>query len=264
MDQDQRQRPTRCLQRRPTVDPAELQEWKSKAKSRVLPAESLQDGTWLLTVAEENFQACTSMCHSQPRCPPRPLTWASCCSGSEGVRFCTEAINKIYEGQSGWAKTLIHKFSCENNTDKQNWIAAVDRHADGTMNRISEVFEARRAGSTQAPITEEDDDDDGGEPHDCDEHEMSSSSSSSRSKVAGGQDPKDDNDCSGTKDAASEKDAVSDVDMDESPDEPICIFRSIMDMGCAEAECVAHKKKCPIPTVDILVVGIYQNETRKA
>lgn len=114
------QLPTRRLQKRPTVDPSELQEWKAKAKSRVLPAESLQDGSWLLSVAEENFEVCSSMCQTQPKCPPRPLTWGSCCSGSEGVRFCAEAMNKIYEGRFGFSKILIHRYSCESNTEKQN------------------------------------------------------------------------------------------------------------------------------------------------
>eukprot|EP00439_Symbiodinium_sp_Y106_P053539 s300_g7.t1 len=238
------QLPTRRLQKRPTVDPSELQEWKAKAKSRVLPAESLQDGSWLLSVAEENFEVCSSMCQTQPKCPPRPLTWGSCCSGSEGVRFCAEAMNKIYEGRFGFSKILIHRYSCESNTEKQNWIAAVDRHADATMNRIQENFEARRAGSTQAE--DHDPSKDAGSS-DGDEHDSSESSSSSGSSSQSA--------ASSQAREAATSDAVPDVDM--GTDEPVacCIFRNILDMGSAEAECAVHKKKCPIPTVDILVVG---------
>ncbi|CAE7359426.1 unnamed protein product [Symbiodinium necroappetens] len=67
------------------------------------------------------------------------------------------------------------------------------------------------------------------------------------------EEPKEDNDDK-SEAGASEMDAVSDVGADE-PAQPVCIFRNILDMASAEAECVVHKKKCPIPTVDILVVG---------
>ncbi|CAE6953498.1 SSRP1 [Symbiodinium sp. CCMP2592] len=156
-------------------------------------------------------------------------------------------MNKIYERRFGTSKILIHKYSCESNTEKQNWIAAVDRHADATMNRIEENFKATCAGSTQDEDHEasngNDADSRDGDEHDSSESSSSSGSSSKSAASSQANEPSE----------AAAADAVPDIDT--GTDEPVCIFRNILDMGSAEAECAVHKKKCPIPTVDILVVG---------
>ena len=55
---------------------------------------------------------------------PLELSWASCCSGSEGVHYVVEAMNKALS-QFNVDVRFTHKFSCESDKRKRAWIKTV-------------------------------------------------------------------------------------------------------------------------------------------
>lgn len=69
---------------------------------------------------------------------PRCLTWASCCSGSEGPVFCMQAINsaaKAFPGLSPFCFT--HAFSCEKDGENRKWIANASALAAETVQSLT-------------------------------------------------------------------------------------------------------------------------------
>ena len=126
----------RSLQRSATVDPSTLEAWLSKGKERSIQAEELQAGTW---PARENAQVAVRMTE-RPLFPERSLTWGSCCSGSEGVRFCFEALN-VVAAELGYKTSFRHIFSCESNDEKKNWIQMVNRCAPACMASIKSALD---------------------------------------------------------------------------------------------------------------------------
>ena len=253
----------RQLQRRPTVDSALLQHFRDEGKKRELAAESLQDGSWLLKVASENYDSCHRMCGgAQQLLPPHSLTWGSCCSGSEGARFCTEALNLLYRSKGGPEMSLVQKFSCESHTEKQKWIAAVDRHAAATVQKIAgahSVQDLLDGQSEQIPddahsvqeVKDSPGNGDQGGPSDSDTSRSTSSSSSS------------DDDCGNAASAPGLESAaeVAEASLRKQTLQPscqledVCIFRNIADLGNEVADCVTHNKPCAVPAVDLLIIG---------
>ena len=116
-----------------------------KASSRCCSAEAIRNGSLLRLLADENvasFQK-LSLGSSQPSEPSAThgsalafgpvanrqendlkLTWASCCSGSEGPAYAIQAINDVCRAR-GLKVRFEHTFSCESNKDKRKWIAQV-------------------------------------------------------------------------------------------------------------------------------------------
>ena len=102
----------------------------AKASSRVLSAQWLLDGSALPKCATENLEGFAKL-YSQELGPeavskmsPQRLSWASACSGTEGAYYVAEAINSSFE-KAKIPISLEHKFSCEQQKDKQKWIHAV-------------------------------------------------------------------------------------------------------------------------------------------
>lgn len=105
------------------------------ASSRVtLPADIVEGGL-LPKLASENlasFQAVLPPGHSRAlgrvedaaEVYVPQLTWASCCSGSEGIHYVMEAANKAM-ADAGVLVRFKHKFSCEIAKPKQKWINMV-------------------------------------------------------------------------------------------------------------------------------------------
>ena len=220
--------PGRVLRPQPTVDPASLPAWREKGQERALKAESFQDGTWLLQAARENVSTCSQMSRGRPWKPPCALTWGSCCSGSEVVRFVAEILNvlsdeNLAEGQKS-EPVLVHKFSCESNPEKQKWIMAVDRHANAT---VKDIVAAEKNQSEMEPPAAQPRSPASHAKSDCRDCSSDSSSSSSASSGEG------------------ELCASSGV----------CVFRDIQDMGKSSADCIAHNQRCAVPAVDVLVIG---------
>ena len=106
------------------------------ASSRVTSSQDVVDGALLPFLARqnlENFKTALSFGDSlvplgvpgQSRGPEAlDLTWASCCSGSEGVKYVVEAAN-LAMAEQGFSIEFHHKFSCEISKPKQKWIKAV-------------------------------------------------------------------------------------------------------------------------------------------
>ena len=101
-----------------------------KASSRVLSPESLLDGAALLSCALENLQGFQDLfpaslgAEAVASMPKVKLTWGSACSGTEGAFYVAEAINRSFKHLK-MPLHLSHKFSCEQNKDKQRWIHTV-------------------------------------------------------------------------------------------------------------------------------------------
>ena len=106
------------------------------ASSRVTRSQDVVDGTlspFLGRQNLENFKTALSLgdplvplgVPGQSRGPEAlDLIWASCCSGSEGVKYVVEAAN-LAMAEQGFPVEFHHKFSCEISTPKQKWIKAV-------------------------------------------------------------------------------------------------------------------------------------------
>ena len=187
----------RELRSRPTVDPDSVDAWRAKAQSRTLSADSVQSGRWLAEAATENFETCRGMTSGRLPKIPKCLTWASCCSGSEGPVFCMQAINsavKAFPGLSPFCFT--HAFSCEKDGEKRKWIANAAALAAETMQNLT-------GGTAQQQK------------------------------------------CQGCCHSGSASHAAA------SP----CLFVDICELGGDVADCAAHGQKCPVPQVDLLVLG---------
>ena len=92
----------------------------------------------LAEAATENFETCRGMTSGRLPKIPRCLTWASCCSGSEGPVFCMQAINsavKAFPGLSPFCFT--HAFSCEKDGEKRKWIANASALAAETVQSLT-------------------------------------------------------------------------------------------------------------------------------
>ena len=139
---------SRNLKPAPTIAPDSIEKWMEEGRSRTMSPESLRDGTWLLQASEENAQSCRDMSGRQamPLRPLRSLTWGSACSGSEGVRFCFEALALLALSQGSQVR-FEHAFSCESNPDKLQWIAAVNALAPQVMASVQE-----KAGRTPSGV----------------------------------------------------------------------------------------------------------------
>ena len=209
------------------MDPLELESWMEKGRSRLLRSEALHDGTWLLQAAQENTHVAADMT-GRSIWPSRSLTWASCCSGSEGVKFCFEAL-RIIAGEMGQHLRFRHVFSCESNKEKMQWISMVNSCTKECMHKIKKKWQGGDSPRHEGPQDE-------------------------------------------------------DEEAEESEDDP-CIFMDICQLGGDHASCAVHGKQqrattkasgrdstkvsdrargdqyqlalgnCPIPQVDILILG---------
>ena len=259
--------PGRVLRAQPTVDPSSLAEWRDKGKARVLPAESLQDGSWLLKAGRENAATCAAMTRGRFWKPLCALTWGSCCSGSEGMRFVAEALNVLHaeslaDGQK-FENVLTHKFSCECNAEKQKWIMAVDRFAESTLKQVAKAEAKAKAGSAQdgtGPGAVNLEPSATGEGDRGDEVGSNKSSSSGTSAEKA----KSSSAEAGSDSAPMSPMSVSSAEGALSEQEPVCLFRDIQDMGKPVADCVVHNQPCPVPTVDLLVIGTSCKDMSKA
>ena len=103
-----------------------------KASGRVCAASHISDGSLLPRLAKENLHGFATQFPKEhlalgpveQRKQELSLTWATCCSGSEGVHFVVEAMNEAMRDH-GLKVHLKHKFSCEANKDKRAWIRQV-------------------------------------------------------------------------------------------------------------------------------------------
>ncbi|CAE7228141.1 SSRP1, partial [Symbiodinium natans] len=129
----------RALRRHATVDGTKLQEQMDLARTRQIAAETLHDGTWLLQAARENSNIVSDLTN-RPLFPSRSLTWGSCCSGSEGVRFVFEAL-QLLAAEHGHGITFQHMFSCESAPEKRQWIQLVSEFAGPVMQKIKSCLD---------------------------------------------------------------------------------------------------------------------------
>ena len=107
-----------------------------EASGRVTVPLDVVDGRLLPVLARDNlagFARVLPQGHSlalgtksarQQQGPALKLSWASCCSGSEGVFYVVEAANMAME-EAGFPVEFAHAFSCELNPKKREWIATV-------------------------------------------------------------------------------------------------------------------------------------------
>lgn len=93
------------------------------ASQRVASAKDIVSGSLLPTLASENLEGFKAVL---PTARPYPelITWASCCSGSEGVHYVVEAAMLALE-DAGFLVNFKHLFSCESNKTKREWILHV-------------------------------------------------------------------------------------------------------------------------------------------
>ena len=126
----------RKLEAKPTVDPADVESETLTylSKRAILPSE-LVSGKWLFKAATENAQTCRRLSKARPLGPECQLSWGSCCSGSEGVRFVADALNHIFS-QEGSACQLKHAFSCELHPEKKKWISFVNSCGKVVVDRV--------------------------------------------------------------------------------------------------------------------------------
>ena len=212
--------------------------------------EELRDETWLLRLAASNFRRFASLASDSIYPTRKVLTWGSLCSGSEGAAFVMRAIGAALK-EAKQPVQLSHRFSCEINKEKRDWISCVTACEERVMQKLErkateqrKAAEARGAGDGLGPKEEEQEtEEEGWEPGD--------------SKRAGGD--RSDSDL----EQASLSGQATDV-----ADLP-CLFTDILDMGDNMAACSCHStatraSKCFIPTVDLLLVGTSCKDMSKA
>ena len=120
---------SRVLREQPTIDPETvLQQQQVHSLHRQVNAKDLQTGSYLPSMAETNLKTFQTMAPARSLSGSVSLSWASACSGSEGARFVTEAMNAAY-AELKVDCVLQHAFSCESVEEKRRWISQVNRHA---------------------------------------------------------------------------------------------------------------------------------------
>ena len=133
-----------------------------------LEAEWFSDGTLLNRLAQrhaDTFEKLTK----RTIAPSGTRTWASACSGSEGIHFVFKAMQAVYEDK-GCSTELRQAFACESAEEKRKWIHAI-------------------------------------------------------------------------------------INSNRPKDSWICIFCDATQLHGAKAKCWAHQRDCPVPSVDVFVVG---------
>ena len=92
-----------------------------EASRRVVSAKDINSGALLHVLALENLQGFKRLQPQNPLClgqrvtslqEPLSLTWATACSGSEGMYYVAEAMGAAYE-HLGTPVNFVHEFSCE-------------------------------------------------------------------------------------------------------------------------------------------------------
>jgi hypothetical protein len=168
----------------------------------------------------------------------RRLTWASCCSGSEVIRFVMDVVNTSL---SEVGTSFRHSFSCESSEDKRKWISLVNHLGSMVTQQHSSHLDASESDSSTIA---------------SDSSPCESASSPDQTQSDPACDACGSNEASGH-DSASECKAASghdDLDAADAPCAP-CIFQDICELGATVADCWQHGKKCPVPSVDLLVLG---------
>ena len=110
----------RVLEREDTIFDDDYRVYSAKALEKKVPATWLVNGTLLCRLAKEHNDTLSELTRRRKKLAPDRLSWASCCSGSEGLYFVMEAIAHAWP----WFKPE-HLWSCENDKDKQEWIKGV-------------------------------------------------------------------------------------------------------------------------------------------
>ena len=183
------------------------------------------------------------------------------------MRFVAEALNVLHaeslaDGQK-FENVLTHKFSCECNAEKQKWIMAVDCFAESTLKQIAKAEAKAKAGSAQdgtGPGTVN------LEPSATGEGDRGDEVGSNKSSSSGTSAEKTESSSAeaGSDSAPMSPMSVSSAEGALSEQEPACLFRDIQDMGKPVADCVVHNQPCPVPTVDLLVIGTSCKDMSKA
>ena len=111
------------------------------ASSRVAIAEDFVSGAWLEKFAADDLSGFQAFLGQEEALGPlghRPgrltLTWGSACSGSEGAYFVMNALSDAFE-EAKMDVTLVHKFSCESDKCKRQWIRSVVANGTATHSR---------------------------------------------------------------------------------------------------------------------------------
>eukprot|EP00435_Cladocopium_sp_Y103_P067075 s554_g29.t1 len=129
------------------------------ASGRVALAEDIVSGAWLEKFAAENLNGFESFLGQGQALGPlghRPgrliLTWGSACSGSEGAYFVMNALNDVFE-KAKMDVLLVHKFSCESDKRKRQWIRSVVADGKATESRPEQAclfFDIADMGNSEA------------------------------------------------------------------------------------------------------------------
>ena len=113
------------------------------ASSRVAIAEDFVSGAWLEKFAADNLSGFQAFLGQEEALGPLghgpgrlTLTWGSACSGSEGAYFVMHALSDAFE-EAKMDVTLVHKFSCESDKRKRQWIRSVVANGRATHSRTS-------------------------------------------------------------------------------------------------------------------------------
>ena len=105
----------------PSIDPAVLKKLVAEAEAKQVLARDIVNGTLLDKLADEHADHFARAAPGRPTAPSLELTWASICSGGEGVLFALDGIVKAY-AKRGIELKLRHVFSCECKKVLQEWI----------------------------------------------------------------------------------------------------------------------------------------------
>ena len=114
----------RALSVRPTVDPEMAELALETSQMTPLPSDLFWNGKLLNVLAEEHRQSIKRLAPSRPLAVVRRLSWASACSGSEGVHYVFRALQDMYS-RAGLDVTFTQAFACESNAEKRRWIQKV-------------------------------------------------------------------------------------------------------------------------------------------
>lgn len=111
----------RALAPKATIDGATADLEADIASKICVPPSWICEDTLLPNLAKQHLERFTKLLPARRLACDWELTWATACSGSDGVHFVFDVLEALYR-EAGYTATFTQCFSCEANPEKQKWI----------------------------------------------------------------------------------------------------------------------------------------------
>lgn len=116
-----------------TIDDATAELEAHAASTLAVPAALIREDALWGSLAKEHLERFAKLLGARALACNRELTWASACSGSEGMHFVVAAMQEAYKS-ARYDTSFVQCFACESQKEKQRWInTVINQGATGSL-----------------------------------------------------------------------------------------------------------------------------------